>query len=170
VAVDFTLPVGEMGERIASLAEETQQLVSVPEVAPFGMQLEAKVAVEGNALKRGVMRIGEISPNTCPECHGVLVKIREGSISRYRCHTGHAFSLQTLLVDVDEAIDDALWNAVRAIEERAMVLREIEEIARADANDADADRMAASAVDAERRAQIVRELVVHEGARGEKRR
>jgi hypothetical protein len=43
-----------------------------------------------------------------PACgHGVLVKIREGSISRYRCHTGHAFSLKTLLVDVDDAIDDA---------------------------------------------------------------
>jgi two-component system chemotaxis response regulator CheB len=34
------------------------------------------------------------------------------SIVRFRCHTGHAFSLQTLLVDTDEAIDESLWNAI----------------------------------------------------------
>lgn len=139
VALDFTLDVRQMGEAIGKLVNEPIPN-PIPEPVPERMKLETKIAIEGNALKSGVLKIGEISPNTCPECHGVLVKIREGPISRYRCHTGHAFSLNTLLADVDEAINDALWNAIRAIEERALILREMEELARSD----EADTRAAS--------------------------
>lgn len=32
-------------------------------------------------------------------------------------HTGHSFSLQTLLADANDAIDRSLWNAIRAVEE-----------------------------------------------------
>ncbi len=168
VAVDFTLPISEMGRRISILTQETLSGPDKPETVPDRMILEAKVAIEGNALKRGVMKIGEISPNTCPECHGVLVKIREGSISRYRCHTGHAFSLKTLLVDVDDAIDDALWSAVRAIEERAMILREMKDLETGDTNTDQAKQLDIAAVEAERRAQVIRDLVVHEGRPGQK--
>jgi hypothetical protein len=48
------------------------------------------------------------------------VKIREGKIIRFHCHIGHAFSLGTLLADVDDSINASLWNAIRAIEERAL--------------------------------------------------
>jgi two-component system, chemotaxis family, protein-glutamate methylesterase/glutaminase len=73
------------------------------------------------------MQLGPISPNTCPECHGVLVKIQQGSMIRYRCHTGHSFSLQTLLADVNEEIDHTLWRAIRAIEERILLLNDMAE-------------------------------------------
>jgi two-component system chemotaxis response regulator CheB len=88
------------------------------------------------------------------------VKIREESILRFRCHTGHAFSLNTLLVDTDKAVDDALWSAIRAIEERALIMREMEQLARTDEDAALAGDLAAQAEAAERRAQRIRELVV----------
>lgn len=56
--------------------------------------------MEGNGLKAGVMELGKVSKYTCPDCHGVLVQIEEGPIVRFRCHTGHAFSLMTLLAEV----------------------------------------------------------------------
>jgi two-component system chemotaxis response regulator CheB len=101
-----------------------------------------------------------MSANTCPECHGVLVRIREDRVLRFRCHTGHAFSLQTLLADVDSAIDHSLWNAIRAIEERALVLREMEAVATGNNETAVGDECAAQAKHEEQRAQRVRELVV----------
>jgi two-component system, chemotaxis family, protein-glutamate methylesterase/glutaminase len=163
VALDFTLDVRQMGEAIGKLVNEPIPN-SIPEPVPERMKLETKIAIEGNALKSGVLKIGEISPNTCPECHGVLVKIREGPISRYRCHTGHAFSLNTLLADVDEASNDALWNAIRAIEERALILREMEELARSDEADTRAELLAKRATAAEGRAQLIRELVVEKNS------
>jgi two-component system chemotaxis response regulator CheB len=159
VSIDQTLPIEAIGSALTRLTSE-ELTTSVGSLPPRSMELETRIAIEGNALKRGVMEMGEISKNTCPECHGVLVRIREGSIVRFRCHTGHAFSLQTLLVDTDKAIDDSLWNAIRAIEERALILREMQELAVADGHNAVAEGLAREATDAEQRAQRIRDLVV----------
>jgi two-component system chemotaxis response regulator CheB len=154
VVIDRTLPLSAMAQVLTQLTHEP--LVTTAASRPSeSLMLETKIAVEGNALKRGVMNMGEISPNSCPECHGVLVRLREGSIVRYRCHTGHAYSLKTLLSEIDEAIDASLWNAIGAIEERALVLREMEALS--DRGREDAQDMA---VEAECRAQRIRDLVV----------
>jgi two-component system, chemotaxis family, protein-glutamate methylesterase/glutaminase len=160
VEVDHVLPLRALGERIGSLTRERLPMKREHSAPSKHLKLETQIAIEGNALKRGVMEMGEVSGNTCPECHGVLVRIREGSVTRFRCHTGHAFSLKTLLVDVDEAIDDALWNAIRAIEERALVLRDMEHIASKNKDKDTAKWCASEAQDAEQRAQRVRDLVV----------
>jgi two-component system, chemotaxis family, protein-glutamate methylesterase/glutaminase len=160
VSVDYVLPLAAIGETIARLVREPVPSHVAQVTARDRMKIETEIAIEGDALRRGVMNMGEISSNTCPECHGVLVKIQEGSVLRFRCHTGHAFSLQTLLVDVDDAIDDSLWNAIRAIEERALVLREMEAMALSSNERATAKECATQAKDAELRAQRVRDLVV----------
>ena len=41
-------------------------------------------------------RSGSLAPITCPECHGAMQEIRDGALVRYRCHTGHAFTLESL--------------------------------------------------------------------------
>jgi two-component system chemotaxis response regulator CheB len=79
------------------------------------LAMENHIAMEGNALRAGVMNLGKISKYTCPDCHGVLVQIEEGPIVRFRCHTGHAFSLKSLLAQVNEAIDTGLWATLRAV-------------------------------------------------------
>jgi two-component system chemotaxis response regulator CheB len=159
VRIDYRLDPRRISEKIVDLTAEPIEVPPKRTVPPH-LKLETEIATEGNALKSGVLEIGELSPNTCPECHGVLVKIREGSIVRYRCHTGHAYSLQSLLVDVDEAIDVGLWDAIRAIEERALILREMEDLARQTGSAALADQQADEATTAEQRAQKIRDLVV----------
>jgi two-component system chemotaxis response regulator CheB len=159
VEIDHQLSLRQIAETVGTLTAQ-QFPAPVSEAIPPYLKLETDIATEGNALKSGVLKIGELSANTCPECHGVLVKIQEGSIVRYRCHTGHAFSLETLLVEVDEAIDNGLWDGIRAIEERALILREMEGLERQRGSNDSADRRAREAEDAEQRAQRIRELVV----------
>jgi two-component system chemotaxis response regulator CheB len=72
------------------------------------------------------MEMGELSPYTCPECHGVLVQIREGNRLRFRCHTGHAYSLNVLLAEVTKSIEAALWNAARVLDEGEMLLSHVQ--------------------------------------------
>jgi two-component system, chemotaxis family, protein-glutamate methylesterase/glutaminase len=160
VSVDHVLSLTAIGPTIAQLAREVLPRQPAGSAAPKTMQIEAEIAIEGDALRRGVLSMGEMSANTCPECHGVLVRIREGRVLRFRCHTGHAFSLQTLLADVDDAIDHSLWNTIRAIEERALVLREMESVATANHDTPIAKECATQAKQEEQRAQRVRELVV----------
>ncbi len=64
-------------------------------------------------------QIGTPSVFTCPDCGGTLMEVVEGELVRYRCHVGHAFTPLTLLHGQEEQIEDALWSAMRALEESA---------------------------------------------------
>ncbi len=106
------------------------------------------------------MDLGELSKYTCPACHGVLVQIREGTIVRFRCHTGHAFSIKTLLADVDDAIDTGLWDTLRAVEERILLLKQMADIATDAGDTCSAAAAAAQAKDAEARVEALRSMVL----------
>ena len=75
----------------------------------------------------GIMKFGELTPFTCPDCHGVLFQLKDGKRSRFRCHTGHAFSSDSLLTTVTENIEDSLWSAIRGIDESIMLLNHMGE-------------------------------------------
>jgi two-component system chemotaxis response regulator CheB len=88
------------------------------------------------------------------------VQISEGSIIRFRCHTGHAFSLQTLLEGVNDSIEAGLWATVRALEERLMLLRQICDIARMHGTLAEVQRCEEQARHVESRLAAARDLVL----------
>jgi hypothetical protein len=99
-----------------------------------------------------------LSP-TCPECHGVLVQLQDGRFTRFRCHTGHTYSLSYLLADVTQSLEHFLWSTVRTMEESILLLRHLAQYAR----DQQATQMAEVAErqvrDAERSTQRIRDLV-----------
>lgn len=86
---------------------------------------EIKIAAEDTALYQDIFQNGELSPYTCPECSGVLAKIRDGDRVRFRCHTGHAFSADSLLASLTENIEASLWNAVRGVDESIMLMNHL---------------------------------------------
>ena len=73
---------------------------------------------------------GPLSPITCPDCHGTMQEIVEGGLVRYRCHTGHAYTLETLNAVQAETWERALYGAYRAQQERSMLLNRMAEQAR----------------------------------------
>jgi two-component system chemotaxis response regulator CheB len=125
VQVDAALSIPELATRIAALVGErpTRKHGAVP----TGMAIETLIARQGNGLKAGVMDLGAVWGFTCPSCHGVLVQIEEGSITRFRCHTGHAYSQMTLLAEINLAVDEGLWDTLRSLEEKLLVLRQMAE-------------------------------------------
>jgi two-component system chemotaxis response regulator CheB len=56
---------------------------------------------------------------TCPECGGSLWEMKDGKMSRFRCHVGHVYSNDSLVIQKDGALENALWTALRALEESA---------------------------------------------------
>jgi two-component system, chemotaxis family, protein-glutamate methylesterase/glutaminase len=66
---------------------------------------------------------GTPSAFACPECHGVLWEVKEGELLRFRCRVGHAYTADALRVAMSEATEDALWASMRALEEKAALLR-----------------------------------------------
>lgn len=55
----------------------------------------------------------------CPECGGSLWEMKNGSMLHYRCHVGHGYTAESLVVGQDGAVEEALWTALRTLEETA---------------------------------------------------
>jgi two-component system chemotaxis response regulator CheB len=79
---------------------------------------------EGEPIEH-LRQIGDPSPFTCPDCHGGLWRLRGTSPPRFRCHTGHAYSGRTLDHAYGLAGDQAEWNALRALQERAALVEQL---------------------------------------------
>ena len=159
VQVDHVVALKEMGPLLVKL---TTTPVEKHEAAMSKeLEIETKIALEGRALELGVLGLGPVTPYTCPECHGVLVALKEGGVPRFRCHTGHAYSINTLLAEVTGYVEEALWGGIRAIEESMLLLRALARHIRDDkAKDPGlADLLDEKAKDAQRRADLVRQAL-----------
>jgi two-component system, chemotaxis family, protein-glutamate methylesterase/glutaminase len=100
-----------------------------------------------------------LSPFTCPECHGMLLQIQEGGIRRFRCHTGHAYSLNSLFQDVTESVEESAWNAMRAMDELLLLLRHLEDQAQEQGDTVTAARIAQKGYDIYQRIELVRQAL-----------
>ena len=71
------------------------------------------------------MRNGEPSQFACPECGGVLWEIDQAGMLRYRCRVGHAYTARNLRAEQRQAVETALWSALRALEENASLYKKM---------------------------------------------
>jgi two-component system chemotaxis response regulator CheB len=70
-------------------------------------------------------KLGDDVELVCPDCHGRLTVSDVDGYKRFRCHVGHAFSLQGLTAAQAEEVESALWAAVRALEEASALSRRV---------------------------------------------
>jgi two-component system chemotaxis response regulator CheB len=56
---------------------------------------------------------------TCPDCHGPLLEISDGSPTRFRCIVGHGYGLNSLTFAQSETTEQALWAALQALKTKA---------------------------------------------------
>ena len=122
VAVDHVAPVADIAPLLARLVQHTSP---DEDGRPVSKELEMLNAISkgDDALERGILEMGPTTPFTCPDCSGVLVRLKEGGVPTFRCHTGHAYSLDTLTAATTEHTEEMLWNALRAIEEVILLMR-----------------------------------------------
>lgn len=125
VAVDHTLRLHEMGAVLSRLTREPIRALEYP-MTNNRLELETRIAREDDALRLGIRGIGNPSFNVCPDCGGSMVLIEEGSIRRYRCHTGHAFSHLALAHASAQRIEQTLWSALAQLEEYELLMKEAE--------------------------------------------
>ena len=72
-----------------------------------------------DALSDDDPRRGILTAITCPECGGSLWEHDEQGSLRFKCHVGHAYSPESIEVSHGDALEGALWAALRSMQERA---------------------------------------------------
>ncbi|RDV14589.1 chemotaxis protein CheB [Pontibacter diazotrophicus] len=123
VKADHIVPIAELAALLVSLTTEVAP--GPPKVSEEDMErlkIEITIARQDNAFEMGIIKMGELTPFTCPDCHGALTKLIEGNLIRFRCHTGHAYTISTLLAEVTESVESILYQAMRGLEETKMLL------------------------------------------------
>ena len=129
IAVDYCVPIAEMADLLTRLSQqqitETSQTVMNASPENEKTKAEIQIAAQDSAFSLNISSFGEFSPYACPECHGVMSTLKDGKRTRYRCHTGHAFSADSLMATITEKIEDSLYSAMRGVEESAMLLNHL---------------------------------------------
>ena len=157
VSVDYRLRLDEIAPILAMAS--TQPAIGGAAV-PEKLEIETRIALEDNALEAGVFKLGKLSPFTCPECHGLLLQIQDGQIIRFRCHTGHAYSVNSLLEDVIESVEQSLWSSVRTMDEHLLLLRHIREHVSEQEDRLTVARIGEQIQDIRQRKQLVRQALL----------
>ncbi|MDP9037435.1 MAG: chemotaxis protein CheB [Myxococcota bacterium] len=106
VAVDYVIEPDGLADLLVELASLAAPTASKDVLDPAIRQLEGK-------------ELGTRAELVCPSCQGVLTESQNGLFHHFRCHVGHAFSLDSLIREQGDGLERALWAAVRSLEESA---------------------------------------------------
>jgi two-component system chemotaxis response regulator CheB len=119
--IDHEVPAAEMGGFLKQLAaREFEERKMEPDK---WMELENRIAMSRRfSAEIDTEVLGPPSGYACPDCNGSLVAVSHGN---YRCRVGHAWTAEALLSARDEEVEEALWVAVRSLQEKAALSRRL---------------------------------------------
>jgi two-component system, chemotaxis family, protein-glutamate methylesterase/glutaminase len=160
VGVDLVLPVQEIAQLLTRLSREPVALhegktAMLPEDEEVQDPAESGTA----AIAEGPLP-GSPTALTCPDCGGAIWEQVEGELVRYRCHVGHAYTVDSMIGAQAALVETALWTAVRALEEKAQLSRRLAERSRRRGLDRLAQRYAEGVQSAELGSSSIRQLLL----------
>ncbi|MFQ4144977.1 chemotaxis protein CheB [Chlorogloeopsis sp. ULAP02] len=164
--IDYILPLADIPSILVELSEISVE-EEVDNSVPDEIEFESDIAeLDMDAVENG-NRVGEPSSFSCPACGGTLWEIQDGDLLRFRCRTGHAFSSESLLAEQSDALEDALWIALRALEEKSSLSLRMAQRMRDRNHDLSAKRLEKDAKEAKKRAAVIRDVLVKKDGVGE---
>ena len=126
VAADYVVPLAQLGPLLGRLTQERAPAKTrLPAAELDLLKIELTIAKQGGGFELGIIDKGRLTPFTCPDCHGALTQLIEGKLIRYRCHTGHAYTVSALLSEVTQSVESMLYQSMRGLEETKMLLQNL---------------------------------------------
>jgi two-component system, chemotaxis family, protein-glutamate methylesterase/glutaminase len=163
VSVDHVLDASGIGPALVELASAGVAPGGVrhPDAvssSPGWIDIENRITGKDSDMD-DIEQIGKLSALTCPECNGALWEIKLKGPTRYRCHTGHAFTARVLEALQGNAVEDAIWGAIRALHEQERLFSKLCEKELQLGNSEAAAEYRAKAAQAQRHSQELRDLI-----------
>jgi len=152
VAVDVVAPVADIGRELTEWAMNGPRRRAAAPAA-------VKTGDNGRPQDERDNDERELMAFTCPSCGGAISETQEGGITHYECHVGHRFDAESLIALGEERTEDTLWQAVRALQEQALLRRRMHTRAEERGLHNLAARWLTEAHDSEKRADEIRRLI-----------
>lgn len=122
-------PAAELGKTLSELARSLAPSGHANPQRDQTQETETRIAAM-DPIATPSLPDAQPSGLSCPACHGVLFELDGQPAPRFRCRVGHAWSPQALQAGQEDAADQALWTALRTLEEKAAFNRRLAEDAR----------------------------------------
>jgi two-component system chemotaxis response regulator CheB len=163
VNVDRVLRASEIGPALVELTAASMKPGSARQrdsvaSTPHWIDIENRMAGRDSNMD-DLEQVGKPSSLTCPECSGALSEIGHDGPIRYRCHTGHAFTAKVLEALQRDAVEDAIWGAIRALHEQARLFSKLCERERQSGHVERAAEYEAKVTQAKAHSQTLREVI-----------
>jgi two-component system, chemotaxis family, protein-glutamate methylesterase/glutaminase len=156
---DLVLPAPDIADAITQLAHEPVPATMAPTDDPL---LDDEDFIEVDRAASDRPQPGSPSGFVCPDCGGALWESEDDKgLLRFRCRTGHGYSIETLAAEQTETVEYALWSALRALEERAAMARRMAARLRGRGSKTSAARFERQADAAVQQAVVIREGLLH---------
>jgi two-component system chemotaxis response regulator CheB len=118
-----TVPIEEISTVLLKSIRSPLSVGSKRSSVAYEPSKETRIAEVDMSEISNEERLGQPSPFACPDCGGVLWEIEQNGFLRFRCRVGHALTAKYLGSEQRNAIETALWEALRALEESASLYR-----------------------------------------------
>ena len=154
VDIDFCLPVQQIADALVELA--SGKATDIIESPNGGNIMED----QANADRPTSEPPGNQIPVACPECNGPIYETKNGELAHFQCFVGHRFSPESLSEQHAEALERALWTAIRKLKERVVLHKNlVERKKRNTGEDELMKRLEESVLTAERDLKLLHEVV-----------
>jgi two-component system chemotaxis response regulator CheB len=162
--VDYRVVLDDLAALLVRLTAEPSGPPSPP---PLELLTEVEIARSGSSSPELMQEIGDLAPYACAECGGPLWRIRDGKMTRFRCHTGHAYTARTLVAAMPETAESSLWAALRVMEERTRMLERLGHDEQQQGRHRSAAQMLERAQESRTHSERLRDLLLTLGRQGE---
>jgi two-component system, chemotaxis family, protein-glutamate methylesterase/glutaminase len=163
VQVDHCAPLAQIPALLMELVNQEvieQQAGAISKAMEFESDI-AEQEMNTKEFLENVEQIGSRTTYGCPECGGSIWQIGTEDPLRFRCHIGHSFTAGPFLAEQTEYLENTLWSAVRVLEEKVTLSRQIAQ------RMTDSGRLSAAAKyqehadDLDKEVSIIRKLILH---------
>lgn len=160
IEADYVVPAARIAPLLVELTREDIAKTGATAMGEPADKHSLQVKQDIAAIETG-QKTNALTMIVCPDCGGPMWEFRDKEFKHFQCRVGHKFSPESILANHAETLERALWVAVRTLEERSSLTREMANVARHTSSEQVTQKFESESEEAARNAEIIRHMLIN---------